>query len=71
MDRGNTVIIIEHNPDVIRACDYLIDLGPEGGVEGGYIVFEGTPESLMKNKKGYTGVFLKQTIEQSTTNNHK
>lgn len=67
--KGHTVIVIEHNPAIIIAADHVIDLGPEGGDEGGYIVFEGTPEALMKNSKGYTGRFLKETIEQ--TNNHK
>ncbi len=58
VDRGHTVIIIEHNPAVILAADHIIDLGPEGGDEGGYIVFEGTPENLLKCKKSYTGKYL-------------
>ena len=60
--KGHTVVVIEHNPAVIIAADHVIDLGPEGGDEGGYIVFEGTPEALMNAQKGYTGSFLKQTI---------
>ena len=55
---GNTVIIIEHNLDVIKTADYIIDLGPEGGSRGGEIVCEGTPEEVSKNKKSYTGQFL-------------
>ena len=57
--KGNTVIIIEHNPAVIMAADHIIDLGPEAGDQGGHIVFEGTPEMLMKCKESYTGRFLK------------
>ena len=58
VDKGHTVIIIEHNPAVIMAADHVIDLGPEGGDEGGHIVFEGTPENLMKCKESYTGKYL-------------
>lgn len=58
VDKGHTVIIIEHNPAVIMAADHVIDLGPEGGDEGGRIVFEGTPENLMKCPDSYTGRFL-------------
>ena len=58
VDKGNTVLIIEHNPDVIRACDYLIDLGPEGGREGGQIVAVGTPDELRHNPKSLTGKYL-------------
>ena len=62
VDNGNTVIIIEHNLDVIKTADYLIDLGPEGGDLGGEIVGTGTPEELAKNKKSYTGQFLKTIL---------
>ena len=62
VDRGNTVIIIEHNMDVIKSSDWVIDLGPEGGDEGGQIIFCGTPESLAENKKSYTGQFLKDVL---------
>ena len=57
--KGNTVIIIEHEIDVIKSCDWIIELGPEGGDQGGKIVFEGTPENLKKNKQSYTAKFLK------------
>lgn len=58
IEKGHTVIIIEHNPAIIMAADHVIDLGPEGGIEGGHIVFEGTPEALMKCKGSYTGKYL-------------
>jgi len=61
VDKGNTVISTEHNLDFIWCTDYCIDLGPEGGDEGGYIVAEGTPEEITKNKKSYTGQYLKQS----------
>jgi len=57
-DLGNTVMIIEHNLDVIRNADWIIDLGPEGGEEGGRIVAQGTPEQVARNKKSYTGQAL-------------
>src|SRR3989442_15156455 len=57
-DLGNSIIIIEHNLDVIRNADWLIDLGPEGGEEGGRLVAQGTPEQVAKNKKSYTGQAL-------------
>lgn len=66
IEKGHTVIIIEHNPAVIMAADHVIDLGPEGGNEGGHIVFEGTPESLMKCKKSYTGRFLAEEAERNS-----
>ncbi|MFP4021018.1 MAG: excinuclease ABC subunit UvrA, partial [Halanaerobium sp.] len=59
---GNTVIVIEHNLDVIKSADYLIDLGPEGGEKGGEIVAAGTPEEVAKNEKSYTGKFLKEVL---------
>ncbi|GHT76099.1 UvrABC system protein A [Bacteroidia bacterium] len=62
-DKGNTMIIIEHNLDVIKCADYIIDMGPEGGKGGGEILFEGTPEELVKSKKGYTAEFLKAELE--------
>lgn len=58
VDKGNTVVVIEHNLDVIKVADYLIDVGPEGGAAGGEIIAEGTPEIVVKNKKGYTAKFL-------------
>lgn len=60
---GNTVLVIEHNLDVIKTADWIIDLGPEGGEKGGKIVVEGTPEDIMKNKKSYTGFYLKKHLE--------
>ncbi|HEV2417633.1 MAG TPA: ethanolamine utilization protein, partial [Terriglobia bacterium] len=57
-DLGNTVIIIEHNLDVIKQADWIIDLGPEGGEEGGRVVAEGTPEDVARNEKSYTGQAL-------------
>lgn len=62
VERGNTVLVIEHNLDVIKVADHVIDLGPEGGAGGGQIIFEGTPEELIKNKKSHTGVFLKKEM---------
>ena len=59
IDRGHTIIIIEHNLEVIKSADHIIDLGPEGGDKGGYLMFEGTPEELIKHKKSYTGKYLK------------
>jgi excinuclease ABC subunit A len=58
VDHGHSVIMIEHNQEVIKSCDWIIDLGPEGGEEGGYVVFEGKPEELAKCKKSYTGKYL-------------
>ncbi len=63
VDKGNTVLIIEHNMDVIKLADYIIDLGPEGGKQGGKIIFEGTPEDLIKKQKSYTGRFLKKYLQ--------
>jgi excinuclease ABC subunit A len=59
-DMGNTIIVIEHNLDVIKCADWIIDLGPEGGQAGGQIVAEGTPEDVMENEKSYTGQFLRK-----------
>lgn len=62
VDQGNTVLVIEHNLDVIKSADYLIDLGPEGGEAGGNIVFEGTPEDILACKDSYTGEYLKEEM---------
>ncbi|MBQ7222265.1 MAG: excinuclease ABC subunit UvrA [Bacteroidales bacterium] len=62
VDQGNTVVIIEHNLDVLKSVDYLIDLGPEGGEGGGYIVATGTPEEVSRNEKSYTGKYLKEIL---------
>jgi len=58
VDKGNTVLVIEHNLDVIKNCDWLIDMGPEGGTKGGYVIAEGTPEHIVTVEKSYTGKFL-------------
>ncbi|OGX01038.1 MAG: excinuclease ABC subunit A [Omnitrophica bacterium RIFCSPLOWO2_02_FULL_45_16] len=63
VNQGNTVLVIEHNLDVIKTADYIIDLGPEGGDEGGEIVANGTPEEIVNNKKSYTGRYLKQALK--------
>jgi len=64
VDTGNTVIVIEHNLEVIKTADYLIDLGPEGGEAGGEIVAEGTPEEVLQNPRSYTGKFLSKIFER-------
>ena len=62
VDQGNTVIVIEHNLDIIKSSDWIIDLGPEGGENGGNIIAEGLPEEIINNKNSYTGKFLKKYI---------
>ena len=64
VESGNTVVVIEHNLDFIKTADYIIDLGPEGGDKGGYIVGEGTPEEICKIKESYTGEYLKKVIDK-------
>ena len=64
VDTGNTIVVIEHNLDLIKTADYIIDLGPEGGDAGGTIVQVGTPEQIVKNEKSYTGKFLKEYLTQ-------
>lgn len=64
-DDGNTVIIIEHNLDVIKCADYLIDLGPEGGSGGGQIIATGTPEQVAQNPNSFTGQFLKPILQKA------
>ena len=63
VDGGDTVIVIEHNLDVIKVADYIIDLGPEGGDEGGSIITTGTPEEVANNEKSYTGKYLKPSLQ--------
>ncbi len=63
VDAGNTVVIIEHQPDIIKVADHIIDLGPEGGEEGGYVVAEGTPEEVARVKTSYTGQYLKKVLK--------
>ena len=62
VDKGNTILVIEHNMDVIKMADYILDMGPEGGYRGGTLVCAGTPEQVAKNKKSYTGHFLKEEL---------
>lgn len=62
VDKGNTILIIEHNMDVIKLADYIIDIGPEGGKGGGQLIAKGTPEEIIKNKKSYTAQFLKKEL---------
>ena len=62
VDKGNTVLVIEHNLDVIKMVDHIIDIGPEGGKKGGNIIFEGKPEDIVKNNSSYTGQFLKKEL---------
>jgi len=62
VEGGNSVVVIEHNLDIIKTSDYIIDLGPEGGNQGGEIVATGTPEELAKVKGSYTGQFLKKVL---------
>ena len=63
VDAGNTVLVIEHNMEVIKTADHIIDLGPEGGNKGGRIIAIGTPEDIAANEKSYTGKFLKQSLD--------
>ena len=62
VDKGNTVLIVEHNMDIIKVADEVIDLGPEGGNKGGYILMTGTPETLAKCKKSHTATYLKNEL---------
>jgi excinuclease ABC subunit A len=71
VDKGNTVLVIEHNLDVIQCADYIIDLGPEGGAKGGTIVGAGSPEEIIKIPQSYTGKFLKEKLQSNNANNRK
>ena len=62
VDKKNTILVIEHNPEVIKVADYIIDLGPEGGEEGGELVACGPPEEIVRNKRSYTGEILKKFL---------
>jgi excinuclease ABC subunit A len=64
VDAGNTVLVIEHNLDIIKSSDWIIDLGPEGGVKGGYIIAEGSPEAVCDQAESYTGKFLREALER-------
>ncbi len=64
VDSGNSVLIIEHNPDIIKVADYIIDLGPEGGHRGGEVIATGTPEEICAHEKSYTGQFLRKYLQK-------
>ena len=64
VDTGNSIIVIEHNLDLIKTADYIIDLGPEGGDNGGQVIAVGSPEQITKNDQSYTGKFLKKYLEK-------
>jgi len=64
VDLGNTVIAIEHNLDVIKSVDHVIDIGPDGGTNGGTIIATGTPEEISKHKKSFTGQYLKKILNK-------
>jgi excinuclease ABC subunit A len=66
VDRGNTILVIEHNLDVIKSADYLIDLGPDGGDKGGELVFSGSPDEIIHHKTSHTGKFLKEFLTATT-----
>ena len=63
-EQGNTIIVIEHNLDIIKTADWIIDLGPEGGAGGGEIVAQGTPEEVADNKRSYTGEYIRRILEK-------
>ena len=65
VDAGNSILVIEHNLDVLKTADWIIDIGPHGGEKGGYIVAEGTPEEVAKNKKSVTGKYLSKILKQN------
>ena len=67
VDKCNSILVIEHNLDVIRCADWVIDLGPEGGDKGGEIIAVGTPEEVAKNPRSYTGQYLQQVLNQYST----
>ncbi|MCB1014603.1 MAG: hypothetical protein KDB10_05740, partial [Acidimicrobiales bacterium] len=64
VDQGNTVLVIEHNLDVIKTADWIVDLGPEGGKGGGTVVVEGTPEQVAETPESYTGQFLAPLLDR-------
>ncbi|WP_353185898.1 hypothetical protein, partial [Bosea sp. (in: a-proteobacteria)] len=64
VDQGNSVVVIEHNLDVIKTADWIIDMGPEGGDGGGEVVAQGTPEDIVRIAKGHTARFLKEVLER-------
>ncbi len=68
VDKGNTVLVIEHNMDVIKVADWIVDIGPDGGIKGGEVVFSGTPEQLAKQADNFTGIYLKEELDASKKN---
>ena len=64
MDKGNSVVVIEHNLDVICQADWIIDLGPEGGFRGGNVIAKGTPEEVAEVKQSYTGSYIKEMLDR-------
>jgi excinuclease ABC subunit A len=71
VDTGNTVLVIEHNLDVIRAADWIVDLGPEGGAGGGLVIASGTPEQVAATQGSHTGEFLAQVLQAPTPKRRK
>ena len=71
VDKGNTVVIIEHNLDVIKTADWIIDMGPEGGEKGGNVIATGTPEKVATNTESYTGQFLAEIFKNNKTSKSK
>ena len=67
VDQGNTMVVIEHNLEVVKTADWIIDMGPEGGDGGGQVVAMGTPEQIAKNPRSYTGAYLKPTLQKTPT----
>ncbi|MEG1267593.1 MAG: hypothetical protein RSE19_14075, partial [Myroides sp.] len=63
IEKGHSIIVIEHNLDMIKCADYVIDIGPDGGKNGGNVVATGTPEEIVKNKKSITGLYLKEKLK--------
>ncbi len=70
-DGGNTVVVIEHNLDVIKTADYIIDIGPEGGDNGGTVIAKGTPEEVAQTEGSYTGIYVKKMLEKYHTAKNK
>lgn len=68
VDKGNTVLVIEHNMDVIKVADWIVDIGPDGGIKGGEVVFSGTPEQLAQQADNFTGIYLKEELDASKKN---
>ena len=66
VDQGNTVIVIEHNLDVIKTADFIVDIGPEGGDAGGQVIAKGSPEDVSRVKQSFTGVFLKRILFENS-----